>query len=65
MYPSEMFEKVCNIIKRGFIGISIVSNLANIQEGHCVLKWGFTWTFPGNQDARFKKISELTFIRFC
>ena len=21
-------------------------------EGHCVLKWGFTWTFPGNQESR-------------
>ena len=20
-------------------------------KGHCVLKWGFTLTFPGNQDA--------------
>ena len=23
-------------------------------EGHCVLKWGFTQTFPGNQDATLK-----------
>ena len=22
--------------------------------GHCVLKLGFTWTFPGNQDATLK-----------
>ena len=22
--------------------------------GHCVLKWGFTWTFPGNQNATLK-----------
>ena len=33
-----------------------------IMRGHCVLKWGFTWTFPGNQDATKKKMSELTFI---
>ena len=25
--------------------------------GHCVLKWGFTWTFPRNQDATMKEIS--------
>ena len=22
--------------------------------GHCVLKWGFTWTFHGSQDATLK-----------
>ena len=26
---------------------------------------GFTWIFPGNQDATLKYMSELTFIRFC
>ena len=31
--------------------------------GHYVLKWGFTQTFPGNQDATFKLIPELTFIK--
>ena len=23
-------------------------------RGHCVLKWGFTWTFLGNQDGTLK-----------
>ena len=32
--------------------------------GHCVLKWGFMWTFPGNQDATLKLKSELIFIKF-
>ena len=31
---------------------------------HCVLKWGFTWTFPGNQDATLKyRISSYIFRR--
>ena len=30
-----------------------------------MLKWGFTRTFPGNQDATLKYMSEITFIRFC
>ena len=34
-------------------------------HGHCVLKGGSTRTFPGNQDATLKWISELTFISFC
>ena len=25
-----------------------------IEKGHCVLKWDFTRTFPGNQDASLK-----------
>ena len=29
------------------------------EEGHCVLKWGFTRTFPGNQDA----IAKLKYVR--
>ena len=32
--------------------------------GHCVLKWSFTQTLPGNQDARVKKKSEPNLIRF-
>ena len=41
-------------------------NLANILRkagGHCVLKWGFTQTFPGNQDATLKLTSEIIFIK--
>jgi hypothetical protein len=25
-----------------------------LRGGHCVLKWGFTWKFPGNRDATLK-----------
>ena len=28
-------------------------------RGRCVLKWGFMRTFPGNQDATLKLMSEL------
>ena len=35
-----------------------------MPPSHCVLKWVFTRTFPKNQDAALKKMSELTFIRF-
>ena len=31
---------------------------------HCVLKWGFTRTFPENQDATFKEMPELNFTSF-
>ena len=34
----------------------------NMPPAHCVLKWGFTRTFPGNQDETLKKILVLTFI---
>ena len=32
--------------------------------GHCVLKKGFTRTFPRNQDVTVKLKSELIFIKF-
>ena len=35
------------------------------EGGHCMLKWGFTRTFHGNQDAALKNMSELIFIKFC
>ena len=44
---------------RGYEGLS------EPVGGNCVLKWGFMRTFPGNQDATLKKMSEHTFIRFC
>ena len=28
--------------------------VGNRGQGYCVLKWGFTQTFPGNQDATLK-----------
>ena len=32
-----------------------VGRSENLGEGgHCVLQWGFTRTFPGNQDATLK-----------
>ena len=31
--------------------------------GPCVLKWGFTWTCPGNKDATLKQMSELSFYK--
>ena len=31
---------------------------------HWVWKWGFTWTFPENQDVTVKFKSELIFINF-
>ena len=31
---------------------------------HCVLKYGFTWTSPRNQDVTVKAKSELIFIKF-
>ena len=31
--------------------------------GRYVLKWGFTQTFPGNQDATLKLTSELIFYQ--
>ena len=33
-------------------------------RGHCVLKKGFTPTFPMNQDVTVKLKSELIFIKF-
>ena len=29
-----------------------------------VLKWGFTLTFPGNQDETLNQMSGVTFARF-
>ena len=40
-------------------------NIVCERPPHCVLKWGFTRTFPGKKDATLKQMSELTFIRFC
>ena len=38
--------------------LKIDKNMFNYQfergGGHCLLKWGFTRTFPGNQDATLK-----------
>ena len=34
------------------------------SQGHCVLKYGFTQTFPTNQDVTLKLRSELIFIKF-
>ena len=50
-------------------GESFVSILAKIGErvggwGHCVLKQGFTRTFPRNQDVTVKLKSELIFTKF-
>ena len=52
--------------------LSIVDLHAAMQQGCQKRKgpggtvcWGFMWTFPGNQDATLKQMSELTFIIFC
>ena len=34
------------------------------RGGHCVLKWDFKQTFPGNQDATLEEMSKFIFIRF-
>jgi hypothetical protein len=34
------------------------------RGGHCVLKYGFTRTFPRNQEVTVKLRSELIFIKF-
>ena len=39
-------------------------NREGLGGGHCVLKWGFTRTFPRNQDVTVKLKSELIFIKF-
>ena len=31
-----------------------VGRSENPEGGHYVLKWGFKWTFPGNQDVKMK-----------
>ena len=45
--------------------MSVVGRFENLGGGHCVMKWGFTRTFSGHQDATLKYMSELTFIGFC
>ena len=37
---------------------------SEIRGGGCMFKWGFTWTFPGNQDATVKLKSGLILIKF-
>ena len=45
-YDTFFFDVACTP------GIEVLSELRG--GGHCVLKLGFTLTFPGNQDATFK-----------
>ena len=47
-----MFE---NIGEQAVIEGQLLEQVLLLFEGgHCVLKWGFTWTFPGDQDATLK-----------
>ena len=40
---------ICSMVEIG------LTDLPKFGAGaHCVLKWGFTRTFPGNQDATLK-----------
>ena len=42
----------------------VTQRARRVGEGHCVLKWGYTQTFPGNKDATVKSKSELILIFF-
>ena len=57
---SEKFDRIISI---GTVKSRTVAGLS--QLGHCVLKWNFSQTFLGNQDATLKLMSELISIRFC
>ena len=46
-YDTFFFDVACTP------GIEVLSELRG-GGWHCVLKWGFMRTFPGNQDATFK-----------
>ena len=39
---------------RAAVIFSAAGRSENLEGGHCVLKWGFMWTFSGNQDATLK-----------
>jgi hypothetical protein len=43
-----------------FYAVGRSENLGG-RGGHCVLKWGFTRTFSGNQDVTVKLKSELIY----
>ena len=47
------FTKYRSSIKLIYLG-GIQQLCGQEEEGHYVLKWDFTWTFPGNQDATLK-----------
>ena len=56
-------EQVLSNLKP-FEGFSILCLQKSRGQGHCVLKQGFTRTYPRNQDLTVKLKSELIFIRF-
>ena len=63
MNQSAKLDDMVQIVKTNAIAARMVALASPNQvikiifcqgEGHCVLKWGFTWTFPGYQDATLK-----------
>jgi hypothetical protein len=60
-FPSEAsedmnhFHLIFRAVGTGWQGVGSVGDFTPpTTTTHCVLKWGFTRTFPGNQDATLK-----------
>ena len=60
--PVKAFQE--DLEMEGYTGMSQLSSPIQLRKGGMLI-WDFMGTFPGNQGATLKLMSEVTFIKFC